>query len=52
MEYQKEYYVGLKIDCLYFVHIIENGIEDKVIVHEDNIDGYLECLEYFEFREV
>ena len=46
-----EYYIGLKLDSYYFVHIFEDGFEEKVMVHEDNIDGFIECLEYFGFRQ-
>ena len=46
-----KYYIGLKLDSYYFVHIIEDGFEDKVMVHEDNIDGFIECLEYFGFKQ-
>ena len=47
-----EYFVGLKIDSYYCVHIIENGIEDRVMVCEDNIDGFIQCLEHFGFKQM
>lgn len=49
-----KYYIGLKICGYYMVHIIQDGIEDSVPVHEDNIDGFIDCLEYlgFEYKEI
>ena len=41
-----KYYVGLKIDNYYAVHILEDGYEDKVLVHENDIGGFLQCLEF------
>ena len=44
-----KYFIGLKINNYYAVHIIENGYEEKVMVEENNIDGFIQCLEYFGF---
>ena len=44
-----KYFIGLKINNYYTVHIIENGYEEKVMVEENNIDGFIQCLEYFGF---
>lgn len=46
-----EYYIGFKINNYYVVHIIENGFEDEVMVEENNIDGFIQCLEYLGFKQ-
>ena len=46
-----EYYVGLKINNYYVVHIIENGFEDEVIVEENDIGGFIQCLEYLGYKQ-
>ena len=46
----KKYYVGMMIDNYYAVYIIEGEHEQKVMVREDNLDGFIQCLEYFGFK--
>lgn len=47
-----EYFVGLKISGYYCIHIIEHGIDDRIMVHEDNIEGFIQCLEHFGFKQM
>ena len=49
MKNQMEYFIGLKIDNYYSVHIIEDGYEQRVMVEENNLDGFIQCLEHFGF---
>ncbi len=46
-----KYYIGLKIDSYYAVHIIEDGYEQTEMVHEDNIDGFIQCLEFLGYAQ-
>lgn len=46
-----KYFIGFKMCDYYFVHIIENGVESKEMVHESDIDGFVQCLEYLGFRQ-
>ena len=43
------YYIGMKICDHYTVHIIDEGYETKEFVSEDNIEGFIQCLEHFGF---
>lgn len=45
-----KYFIGLKIDSYYTIHITEDGYEDKVMVEEDNLNGFIQCLEHFGFK--
>ena len=49
MKNQMKYFIGLKIDNYYSVHIIEDGYEQRVMVEENNLDGFIQCLEHFGF---
>lgn len=46
----KKYYIGMRIDDYYSIHIIEDGYEIKELVKEENLNGFLQCLELFGFR--
>lgn len=46
----KKYYIGMRIDGYYSVHIIEDGYETKELVKEENLKGFIQCLQYFGFR--
>lgn len=45
----KKYYIGMKLCGYYAVHIIENEFEDVEMVEEENINGFIQCLEYLGF---
>ena len=45
------YFIGLKICDYYAVHIIDDGYEQKEMVHEEDLNGFIQCLEYFGFTQ-
>lgn len=45
------FYVGLKINNYYVVHINEDGYEHKEIVDENDIDGFIQCLRCLGYKE-
>lgn len=45
----KQYYIGNKICDYYAVYIIEDTYEEKVMVHENDLDGFIQCLKHFGF---
>jgi hypothetical protein len=45
----KKYFIGNKICDHYAVHIIENGWEQREMVQEKNLKGFIQCLECFGF---
>lgn len=46
----KKYYLGMKVCDYYAVVIEEDGYAEKVMVQEDNLDGFIQCLEHFGFQ--
>ena len=48
----KEYFIGLKICECYTVHIIEDGYEEKEMIHQDNIAGFIMCLEFLGYKQI
>ena len=44
------YMIGLKVSNYYSIHIFENEYESKVLVEEKNIEGFIQCLEFFGFQ--
>ena len=51
VKYMRKYYIDHKINDYYVVYIIEDGYEQEVMVHEDNLDGFIQCLEYLGFKQ-
>lgn len=47
----RKYFIGLKINNYYAVHIIEDGYEQTEMVEENNIDGFIQCLEYLGYTQ-
>ena len=47
----KKYYIGIGICNYIAVHIIEDGYKQTVMVHEDNLYGFIQCLEHFGFTQ-
>ena len=45
-----KYFISFKIENYYVVYILENDYEHKVMVEENNLDGFIQCLEYFGFK--
>ena len=48
----KKYFIGLKICEHYTVHIIEDGYEEKEMIHQDNITGFIMCLEFLGYKQI
>lgn len=46
----KKYYLGMKVCDYYAVFIEEDGYTEKVMVQEDNLDGFIQCLEHLDFQ--
>ena len=47
----KEFHIGMKLDNYYAVYISEDGYyQEKVMVKEDNLEGFIQCLEHFGFH--
>lgn len=47
----KKYYIGMRICGYVSVHIIEDGYKHTEMVDENNLDGFIQCLEYFGFTQ-
>ena len=47
----RKFYIGMGVCDYIAVCIIEDGYEQTVMVHEDNLDGFIQCLEYFGFTQ-
>jgi hypothetical protein len=48
----RKYFIGLKIDEFYTIHIIEDEYEEKEMVHQDLINGFTMCLDYLGFEQI
>ena len=46
----KKYYIDNKFCDYYAVYIIEGEYEEKVMVHEDNLEGFIQCLKHFGYN--
>ncbi len=46
----RKYFIGNKICDHYAVYIMEDGYEEKVMVQEDDLDGFIQCLEHFGYH--
>jgi hypothetical protein len=47
----QEYFIGIKVCDYYDVHIIEDGYEQKIMVREDDIEGFVKCLDFLGFKQ-
>ena len=45
----RRYYIGMSICDYIAVHIIEDEYERVVMVQENNLDGFIQCLECLGF---
>lgn len=45
-------YVGMKICDYYAVYINDDGYEQKEMVQENEIDGFIHCLKVLGYKEV
>ena len=48
----KTYYIGLNICRFYIVHINDDGYEQKEMVQENEIDGFIHCLKVSGYKEI
>lgn len=46
----RKYYIGMSINDYYAVHIIDDGYETTEMVQENDLDGFIQCLEHFGFH--
>ena len=46
------FYIGMQINNYYAVHIDDDGYEQTEMVEENNIDGFIQCLEFLGYREI
>lgn len=46
----RKYYIDNGICDYYVVYIVEDGYEEKVMVKEDNLDGFIQCLKHFGYH--
>lgn len=49
---EQTYYVGLKICNYYAVYMNDNGYEQKEMVLENEIDGFVHCLELLGYKKI
>lgn len=52
MEQERTFYVGINICDHYTVYIEDNGYQQKEMVHEDEIDGFVHYLKVLGYEEV
>lgn len=48
----KTFYVGMKICNYYAVHINDDGYEQKEMVQENEIDGFIHYLKFLGYNEI
>ena len=49
---EQTFYVGMKICDYYAVHINDDGYEQKEMVQENEIDGFVHCLKVLGYKEI
>ena len=47
---RRTFYIGMGICDHYAVHIIDGEYEEKELVSEENLKGFIQCLEFFGYR--
>ena len=47
----KAYYISLKIDGYYAVHVNEDGYDQTKMVKEEDIAGFIQCLEFLGYEQ-
>lgn len=52
VDMEQTFYVGMKICDYYAVHINDNGYEQKEMVQENEIDGFVHCLKVLGYKEI
>ena len=49
---EQTFYIGMKICDYYTVHINDDGYEQKEMVQENEIDGFIHCLKVLGCKEI
>lgn len=49
---ERTFYIGNKICDYYNIHIKDNGYEITELVQEDNIEGFIQCLKFFNYIQI
>lgn len=49
---EQTFYVGMKICDYYAVHINDDGYEQKEMIQENEIDGFVHCLKVLGYKEI
>jgi hypothetical protein len=52
VDMKQTFYVGMKICGYYAVYINDDGYEQKEMVQENEIDGFIHCLKVLGYKEV
>lgn len=52
VDMDKTFYVGMKICDYYAVHINDDGYEQKEMIQENEIDGFVHCLKVLGYKEI
>ena len=52
IDMEQTFYVGMKICDYYAVHINDDGYEQKEMVQENEIDGFVHCLKVLGYKEI
>lgn len=45
------YYVGLKVEKYYALHITTDGYEQTEMIEENELDGFVHCLKVLGYKE-
>ena len=49
---EQTFYIGIKICDYYAVYMSNSEYEQKEMVHENNIDGFVQCLKVLGYKEI
>ena len=52
VDMEQTFYIGMKICDYYTVYINDDGYEQKEMVQEDEIDGFIHCLKVLGYKEI
>lgn len=52
VDMEQTFYVGMKICDYYAVYINDNGYEQKEMVQENEIDGFIHCLKVLGYKVI
>ena len=50
IDMEQTFYIGMKICNYYAVHINDDGYEQKEMVQENEIDGFVHCLKVLGYK--